>query len=67
MSFIAVFHQGGGCDTTIECGTEVLDLQVDSWVEAIAKAQSLAQEYSDLETATVYEIVALSNLNLTRE
>lgn len=61
--FIAVLHQSGGCDYTIECGTKVIDIDgVTNMEEAKSQLkQIMAEEYtgdSELVGATIYEVIS---------
>ena len=58
--FIAVLHQSGGCDYTIECGTKVVTLSATDMNGAKQElSEMIEEEYtgdSKLSTATIYEI-----------
>ena len=60
--FIAELHQKGeGCDYTIGCGIDVIQIDASNMDEAISKLQSIIdEEYTDdrsLKEAIIYEVV----------
>ena len=60
--FIAELHQKGeGCDYTIGCGIDVIEIDASNMDEAISKLQSIIdEEYTDdisLKEAIIYEVV----------
>ncbi len=66
--FIAVIHQDGGCDYTIECGTKVLDLESNDIDNAINELSSIIEEeYTgerELSEIKLYEIASEHPVNL---
>ena len=58
--FIAVIHQGGGCDYTIECGTQMLPLESTNIDDANSELfDIISEEYTGeraLESAVIYEV-----------
>jgi len=66
--FIAVLHQGGGCDYTIECGTKVINLYSNNVDDANIELSSIIEEEYNGEFAlskvTLYEIKGEHRINL---
>lgn len=58
--FIAVLHQDGGCDYTIECGTTVIELSsVELWSAEDELSKLIEEEFTGdrkIHEATIYEI-----------
>ena len=68
LKFIAVIHQGGGCDYTIECGTAVIELESGDRESAeIELSNIIEEEYTGerkLERASIYEITEKFDVDL---
>ena len=78
--FIAEVSQSGGCDYTIECGTQVVDLDGDTLTEAIVSFRKLFDPYNHdtdeeggkfgpgddirISSATIYEVAASTSVNM---
>lgn len=78
MGFVAVLHQEGGCDYTIECGT------LNVWLESTTKEDALEEverrlrgdsdeddydheafpSHSDLSSVTLYEVKEVIKVDL---
>jgi hypothetical protein len=68
LKFIAVLHQSGGCDYTIECGTKVIELDSGNIDSATDEINSIIEdEYTgemSLSEVTLYEIKGKHDINL---
>ena len=60
--YLAVLYQAGeGCDYTIACGTKVIQLDAQTWDDAVAEAQqTIIGEYRDDRTLSRMRIVEVT-------
>ncbi len=78
-NYIAMIHEPGGCDYTMECGTDVLELKAKSMKEAINELEEIIFRYEDpeyeesegcytgeheLSKATIFEVSDKVKINL---
>lgn len=67
MKYIAVLKQSGGCDYTIGCGIEVIEIDETERSGALDKLDEIVDDYKDtdgLESITLYEISSVVNVPL---
>lgn len=65
--YVAVLHQPGGCDYTIDCGTLVENLEAETYEDALIEAKELLTEYTgerSLDSLIVYEVARCNVINV---
>ena len=62
IKFIAKVHQSGGCDYTIECGTQLVTLKATNLDDAVSELRILLEEdYNGDRTPESIHLYEISN------